>query len=83
MQILEAIFLVITLVFLVQISFSLGSRKLGLRLFQISLAIGLLHVMLEVVRWQMAFAYVIFFLLALLLLKKSTWYPVFRMALVA
>lgn len=78
MQFFEVLFLSVSTLLLILISFFGDRRKSLIRCFQIGLIPLILHVLFEIVRWQMAFCYFMFFLLALLLLKKSTSHLIFR-----
>ncbi len=78
MQILELILLFITLVLLIFLSFFGKRRKIQKLLIQISLGIFVLHIIFEVVRWQMTFVYLVMFVLGLLYFKKSIGHLFFR-----
>ena len=72
MQFFETLFLLVSILLLILISFFGKRRKFQIRCFQIGLALVTLHFVFEIARWQMAFSYFVFFLTALMLLKHST-----------
>ncbi len=78
MQFLELILLFITLVLLIVLSFFGKCRKIQKLLIQISLGIFVLHMLFEVIRWQMAFVYLVMIVLGLFYFKKSISYLFFR-----
>ncbi|NAS13703.1 alpha/beta hydrolase family protein [Poritiphilus flavus] len=78
MQFLELVLLFSTLALLVVICFLGERRNIQLRLIQASLGIFILHMIFEVVRWQMVFIYVVLVVLGLLFFKRSTAYLFFR-----
>jgi len=78
MQFFEILFLLVTILFLVFVSFLGERRRFQVRCFQIGLIVVILHVLFEIARWQMAFCYVGFFLLALMILKLTTSHLVVR-----
>jgi len=78
MQFFEALFLVATFLLLSVVSFS-NKKRLQIILFRISVLLLVLHLLLEVTRWQIGLTYFLWIILALLLLKKSSTHLVFRM----
>ena len=72
MQLLELIMLLMTLILITCISFFGRNRKIQRLLIYMNLALLILHGLFEVIRWQMAFVYLIFFVLVLLYFKKTT-----------
>jgi predicted dienelactone hydrolase len=78
MQLFEVLFCLFSILLLVLLSFFGKRRKFQTHCFQIGLFVLILHVLVEIARWQMAFCYLVFFLMALMLLKRSTSHLFFR-----
>jgi len=77
MQFFEAIYLITTFLLLIAISF-LGNKRLQIIFFRISVIFLIVHFLLEIARWQIGFTYLLWIVLALLILKQSRTYLVFR-----
>ena len=78
MQLFEIAFTLVTIFMLVLGSFFGQSRKLQRISFFTGLGLLVLHMTIEIIRWQLIFIYLIFIILALFLLKKSIAHLVFR-----
>ncbi len=78
MQFFELLFLLSSILLLLLISFFGKRRAFQIRCFQFGLGTLILHVVFEIARWQMAFCYLVFIVMALILFKRSTSHIVFR-----
>lgn len=78
MQLFETLFLLTTVLLLVANCFYGHARRLHAILFWTGLGLLALHFVFEVPRWQIAFAYLLFIMLALLLSKRTTSHLAFR-----
>ena len=78
MQLLETLLWGNTFLFLIILSFFGKRTKLKFNLFWIGVVLLVFHILFEVARWQMTLTYVLFFLLTLLLMKRSITHLVFR-----
>ena len=78
MQFFELLFLLVSILLLTLISFFGEQRKFHIRCFQIGLGTVIFHFIFEIVRWQMAFCFLVFILMALVLLKRSSSHIVLR-----
>ena len=78
MQFFEILFLLVTILLLLIISFFGKRRKFQIALFQIGLSVLILHTIFEITRWQMTFCYLVFAFMALMLLKRTSSHVFFR-----
>ena len=70
MQFFETLFIVITFILLAITSFPVGKRP-QIIVFRISVILLIIHFLLEVTRWQIGLAYLLWIVLALLIMKQS------------
>ncbi|MEK6152910.1 hypothetical protein WIW50_06610 [Flavobacteriaceae bacterium 3-367] len=78
MTFLELILFLTALALLVVLSFFGAHRKIQKALTLLGLAVFTLHLLVGLLRWQMALVYLVMFLLGLLYFKKSTSYLFLR-----
>ncbi len=78
MQFFELLFLIVSIFFLTTICFLGNRRKMQIRSFQFGILLFTLHLIFEIVRWQMVFSFLVFGVAALLIFKRSISYSIFR-----
>ena len=78
MQFFEILLLLITLILLTSLCFFTRQRTLQKIIFCIGLVVLVFHMLIEILRWQMFFAFLIFAISSLLLLKKSNSHVIVR-----
>lgn len=79
MQFFEILLLIITLSLLVSLCFLGRHRKLQQIIFYIGLGSLILHMLFEIVRWQMLFSFLIFAISSLFLLKQFSSHLMVRL----